>query len=375
MTVLVYDRTHSALLTAATYAVTFLPWVIGGLALSGLADRLPRREVMVTCDLARMVLVCLMALVSLRDASAAALWIMVILLFVVTLLDSPFKSARSALTPDILTGERYVLGVTVTQTTLQVGMVTGFAVGGFLVASLGVRPALIADAATFAASAVLVRLWVHSRPAVASLAAGGQGRFAEMAAGVRLVFGNSTLRTLMLLGWLVAFYEVPMALAAPAGASLHSSLTVPVATGLIFAAGPFGMAVGAVVMGRIIPVATRQRLMGPLAIGSCGLLLLCWLHPSLTVALLIIAGSGACASYQLAANAAFVAAVPPRRRGQAFGLANGGMQVAQGLWFVLAGAATSSIPIAPATAIAISGGLGALLAAALAKSARRLSVG
>ena len=83
MTVLVYDRTHSALLTAATYAVTFLPWVIGGLALSGLADRLPRREVMIACDVARMVLVCVMALVSLKDASAAALWIMVILLFIV----------------------------------------------------------------------------------------------------------------------------------------------------------------------------------------------------------------------------------------------------------------------------------------------------
>src|SRR5215471_18389594 len=92
MTVLVFDRTHSALWTALTYAVTFLPWVIGGLALSGLADRLPRRQVMVACDLARMVLVCLMALVSLR-VSAASLWIMAALLFAVTLLDSPFKSA------------------------------------------------------------------------------------------------------------------------------------------------------------------------------------------------------------------------------------------------------------------------------------------
>jgi MFS family permease len=329
---------------------------------------------MVTCDVARMILVGLMALVSLRDGSDVALWIMVILLFVVTLLDSPFKSARSAMTPDILTGERYVLGVAVTQTTLQVGMVSGFAVGGLLVASLGVRPALIADAATFAASAVLVRLWVHSRPAAASLAAGGRGQFAEMIAGVRLAFGDRTLRTVMLLGWLVAFYEVPMALAAPAAASFRSSLTVPIATGLIFAAGPFGMAIGAVIMGRMVQGATRRRLMGPLAVGSCGLLLLFWLHPSLTVALLIIAGSGACASYQLAANAAFVAAVPPRRRGQAFGLANGGMQVTQGLWFVLAGAAASSIPITPAAAIAISGGLGALLAAALAKSARRLPV-
>ena len=41
MTVLVYDRTHSALWTALTYAVTLLPWVVGGLALSGIPGRLP----------------------------------------------------------------------------------------------------------------------------------------------------------------------------------------------------------------------------------------------------------------------------------------------------------------------------------------------
>jgi MFS family permease len=373
MTVLVYDRTHSALWTALTYAVTLLPWVVGGLALSGLADRLPRRTVMVTCDVARMALVCLMALVSLTASPDAALWIMVALLFVVTLLDSPFKSARSAMMPDILTGERYVLGTAVTQTTLQVGMVSGYALGGLVVALLGVRTALLADAGTFAVSALLIRLWVHHRPAAASRVAGGPSQLAGMAAGVRLVFGDRTLRTLMLLGWLVAFYVVPMGLAAPYAASFRGSLAIPIGTGLVFAAGPFGTALGAVVFGRVVPQPARQRWMGPMAAAACGVLLLCWLQPGLLAALLIITVSGACASYQLAANAAFVAAVPPERRGQAFGLANGGMQVTQGLWIVLAGAAASSNMITPAVVIAISGGLGAALAAALAMSWRTAS--
>jgi MFS family permease len=365
MTVLVYDRTHSALWTAVTYAVSFVPWLIGGVALSGLADRLPRREVMVACDLARMVLVCAMALISVEVAPALALWIMVGLLFVVTLLDSPFKSARSALLPDILTGERYVLGTAISQLTLQVGMVTGFALGGLVVAFLGVRAALLVDAATFAASALLIRLWVAARPA-AAVPEGRPPAHAEMAAGVRLVFGDRTLRTLMLLGWLVAFYVVPMGLAAPYAARLHTALPVAVCTGLVFAAGPFGTALGAVVYGRLIPPATRQRWMAPLAVASCGVLMLCWLQPGIVGALAIIAASGACASYQLAANAAFVASVPPARRGQAFGLANGGMQVSQGLWIVLAGAAATLPAITPATAIAVSGGIGAIIAAVLA---------
>ena len=44
MTVLVYSQTRSAFWAAATYAVTLVPWILGGLALSGLADRLPFYE-------------------------------------------------------------------------------------------------------------------------------------------------------------------------------------------------------------------------------------------------------------------------------------------------------------------------------------------
>jgi hypothetical protein len=51
------------------------------------------------------------------------------------------------------------------------------------------------------------------------------------------------------------------------------------------------------------------------------------------------------------------------------------MQVTQGLWIVLAGAAASSGAVTPAAAIAISGGLGAILAAALAITVHRLSPG
>ena len=83
-----------------------------------------------------------------------------------------------------------------------------------------------------------------------------------------------------------------------------------------------------------------------------------------------LAASGACASYQLAANSAVVAAIPPERRGQAFGLANGGMQVFQGLWIVLAGG-LASVTRSPGLVIAMSGGIGAVLAAALAVTHHR----
>src|SRR5262249_28302997 len=42
LTLLVYDRTGSALLAAVTFAASVVPAFLGGVTLSGLADRLPR---------------------------------------------------------------------------------------------------------------------------------------------------------------------------------------------------------------------------------------------------------------------------------------------------------------------------------------------
>lgn len=368
LTVLVYNRTGSAFWAAVTYAVTLVPWILGGLALSGLADRLPRRQVMVTCDVVRMLLVCVMALFSLGRPAGLTLGLLVALLFVVTLLDSPFKAARSAMVPDILTGERYVLGVAVSQTALQTGMIAGFALGGIVVAALNVSGALVLDAATFAASALLVRFGVQGRPAAAAGQAAGS-RFGEIAAGMRLVFCSGVLRTLVLYGWLVTFYVVPMGLAAPYANGLHTGMKLAVATGLVFAAGPFGTMAGSIVFSRLVSPERRDAWLGPLAMSSCGVLLLLAFRPGLVASLIIIAVSGACAAYQLAANSAFVAAVPPERRGQAFGLANGGMQVCQGLWIVLAGVVAAHA-FSPALVIAVSGGVGAVLAAILALTRR-----
>ena len=364
MTVLVYDRTRSAFLTALTYAMTLLPWLVGGVGLSGLADRLPRRQVMIVCDLARLVLVMAMVAASLAG-SAAALWAMAGLLFGVTLLDSPFKAARSALVADILTGERYVLGTTVTQLTIQAGMVVGFALGGVTVAVLGTRGALGTDAATFAASALLLTLWVRKRPAAARAHGGdaGSSHWANTVAGMRLVFGDGTLRTLVLFGWLVTFYIAPMALAAPYAASFRG-VPLAVGTGLLFAALPLGTVAGTFVLGRLVSPARRQRWMAAMAVGSCAVLMLCAARPGFAASLVIFAVAGLFAGYQVTANAAFVAAVPAERRGQAFGLANGGMQVFQGVWFIIVGALAGLL--GPSTVIALSGCLGTAVAIGLA---------
>jgi hypothetical protein len=125
-----------------------------------------------------------------------------------------------------------------------------------------------------------------------------------------------------------------------------------------------GTAVGTFVLGRLVSPARRQRWMGIMAVGSCAVLMLCWARPGFAASLVIFMVAGLFAGYQIAANAAFVAAVPAERRGQAFGLANGGMQVFQGIWFIIVGALASLL--GPGAVIALSGGIGTVIAVALA---------
>ena len=75
---------------------------------------------------------------------------LVTLLFLVTLVGAPFTSARAAIYPDVLEGEKYVMGTAVTLTTYQFAQVLGFAAGGAVTGFFGTRWSLIIDAATFA---------------------------------------------------------------------------------------------------------------------------------------------------------------------------------------------------------------------------------
>ena len=62
LTVLVYQRTASPLLSALTFAIGHLPWLLGGPVLSALADRLPRHRVLIATDAMRAALLVVMAI-------------------------------------------------------------------------------------------------------------------------------------------------------------------------------------------------------------------------------------------------------------------------------------------------------------------------
>jgi MFS family permease len=364
LALLVFARTHSAALTALTYALTLLPDLIGGPLLSGLADRFPRREVMVVADVCRAGLVALMAIPGMPLA------LLCVLLVAVQLLASPFNAARGAVLPSMLGGDAFIAGQAVVNITYQTGQLFGYVVGGVIVAFTGTHVALLIDAGTFVASALLVRLGTSTRPPSHNGAglptSQAKATIAALRAGTDLVWHDRNLRALVGIACICGFYVIGEGLAVPYAHELGGGALT---AGLLFAAFPAGNALGMIVLLRLVPPEPRLRLLGPMAIAACAVLLICLAHPNLVGTLVILALSGAAASHQTVAAAAFVRAVPDANRGQAYGLANTCIRVAQGLGVVLAGLAADSIP--PSMVVGIFGGVGVLVALAAATAYHR----
>ena len=352
---LVFSETGSAFLTALIYAVTYLPWLVGGPLLGGLADRLPRRAVMVSCQLTSAVLVALMAVPGMPLVALAAL------LFVVILAESPFLSARASLLVDVLPDDRYVLASAMNQLTIQAAQVVGFAAGGALIRLIGPRDALLVNALSFLVSAALVRFGVRVHGAIASVQLGNS--WERMKTGAKVVFGDPRLRGLVLLGWLATFWVVPEGLAAPYAKGDSTAI------GLLLASQPIGSVVGGVVLSRLVRPATRLEVMGWLAVMSCLPLVFFFTTPPLPLAVGLLVISGIGTTYNLPANAAFMQALPAERRGQAFGLVSAGLVAGQGISIALAGACAELT--SPGVVIGVAGVLGVAAALSLSGAGRR----
>lgn len=358
LAVLVYDQTGSGFATAAVYALTFLPALVGSFLLGPVADRMPRRALLVAGDVARAGLLGVMAL------PGMPIVVLAVLLVVVVLIGTPWKAAERALIVDILAAEDYVVGSGFRTATTQATQLLGFAVGGIAVAAVGSRSALAIDAGTFLLSALVIRLGLRRRPA-AHRPDDETGRVRWLD-GTKAVLRDRRLRLLLGLSWLLGIVVVPEGLAAPYAAQLGAgSRTV----GLLLAAMPAGVLLGSLVYARWVSDQTRAVLLAPLALVAGLPLVACgWQHGPVAT-LLLWALTGLCTAYQVQVVAEFVRTVPAIIRGQGISIASGGLLGVQGLGLLAGGALVTRF--APSTTVAIAGATATLLGAWLAWLRRR----
>ncbi|WP_243716355.1 MFS transporter [Actinomadura darangshiensis] len=340
LALLVFQRSGSPFLTALTYALTLLPALVGGPLLGGLADRYPRRDLLIACNLVRTAVAAAMALPMVPLAAVYAL------VFALALLDAPERAARTALVRDLLSGDVYTLGVATNQLTYQVTLLAGFGTGAMVVASIGPYPALAVNAATFACCALILRTCLRRRPAAAGRSP--TRRRSEVAGTLRLIAGSPRLRSILALSLLAGYFVVPVGLAVPYAAQIHLPTRL---TGMLLAAVPAGNVVGMVVIGRMLRHGAQVKIMG-LSAALAGLpLTACALHPGAIASLSLFALTGVGAAYQVIAQAEFVHAVPADRRGRALGLAAPAITAVQGVGVLIGGVLADRIGAAATIAL------------------------
>ncbi len=324
---LVYDLTGSPLLSALAFALGFLPYLIGGTLLAGVADRFPARRVLVVCDLLCALCVAPMALPGVPVAALLALRC------AVAVVSPVFQGTRTATLADVLgEGDLFVLGRSLLRIVSQSALLVGYACGGVLLTVVSPRHALLVTVGTFLASAALLRFGTRRRPARAG--AGGT-LVADSLRGARQVLGDRRTRVLLLLFWVPPMFSVvPEALAAPYADELG---TGPAGLGLLMCALPVGAIAGELCAGSLLRPATRGRVALPLVCLTLLPYLGYALRPGLGWTLLLLALSGAGAAYTLGLDQWFVRAVPEELRGRAMTLNTAGLMTFQGVGMALAG--------------------------------------
>jgi MFS family permease len=220
-----------------------LAFPVLGLVAGVYVDRLPRRPIMIACDVGR-----LLALASVPVAFALGVLSMP-QLYAVALITGVgtvfFDVAYQSYLPALIPRADLIEGNTKLQVTGSVAQMAGPALGGFLIQLLGPARAVAADAATFLVSVVSLAWIRRAEPPPAPAKESGRGGFfAEMWEGIQVVFENSTIwkiagststsnlgSNLFFAVFLIFLYRI-----------LHLS---PGTVGVIFAAGAVGGLLGA----------------------------------------------------------------------------------------------------------------------------------
>ncbi|OHV40619.1 MULTISPECIES: MFS transporter [Pseudofrankia] len=399
LSILVFQRTGSAFLSSLVLTFSFLPYAVGGTALSAVADRFPARRVLVACDLISAACVGAMLVPGLPIAGLFAL------LLVIGTVAPVFQGARAASLAIFLGPDAFPTGRSLLRTISQSALLAGMAAGSIALRVLGPTWLLAADTASFLTSAALLRLRSPATPAPAGERGGRRrgdagpvvegaegaekaegaaraegaegGERAEPArsmlgdslAALRYLAGTSPLRWLVLLGWTAAAFGIVaealiVAYTVRTGASASSA-------GVLFVSNAAGAVLGEVVVSRFPPRARRVLLL-PLALLMQLPLIAFAATPTIPVAAVLLAVAGTGIAFGQGLDALVVAATSPAARGRVFTLQASGLMAAQGAGAALGGLAGTFI--APGLVIAAAGALGGVCVLALARVALRRPV-
>lgn len=311
----VYSETRSAGWVAAATICRLLPFVLLGPFGGALADRYPRRTVLLAGDALR---VLVMAALAATVASAGP----VVLVLAFTALTSAAgcaeKPAAMALLPRMVGETRLGPANALLHTVQDLGIVIGPAIGAIL---LGVAPAWIAflaNGATFAISALLISTM---RPDTAP-SGGRTSGVAQLAAGLQTVRATAFALWLIVIVAMVEFtygaQTVQLVVYATRSLGLGSG-----GYGVLLTAAGFGGLVSAVANGRLSTSRRVSLIVVVTGLLACATQLAYAGVQVLTIALAVtVIGNVGLVSCEVVGETALARIVPREALGRVFGIFN-----------------------------------------------------
>ena len=247
----VYVLTGSTLAIAGLTAVQLVPILIFVLGAGSLADAVDRRRLLLVTQLGQAL--CSLALVGLALMAGPSLAAIFAVAFAAAALSAIEQPARSSSTPRLVPPERLPAAIALGQLNFQVGSVVGPAVGGVLIATIGLAAAYLVDVATFAASLIAI-LAIAPLPPLGAVVRPGLAAVRE---GLRFAARRRVILSTFVIDLDAMIFGMPTALFPVL--ALDVFRTGPAGLGLLAAAPAFGAFLGALLSGWVSTVRRTGR--------------------------------------------------------------------------------------------------------------------
>jgi len=246
--VAIYAATGKAGAVALGFIAQALGTIVMSGALGGIADRFPRRPLVVTLELLRAAMLVTLALVG----RSPSVWLIVPVLFTLAMIEAIVQPARQAAVPGLVAIGQVGRANAMVAAAGTLAGAAGFGVAGMILAltlrANGTRVLFLIDAATFAIAA-LIMLGIPSL--------GGGITTMRLTGALRRAWSIGTVRPHLAIGTIAAFllsmsFPALFALAyrlSTNGAQTYSWLEV------VLSAGVF---LGTIVVGRAVSIGTMQ---------------------------------------------------------------------------------------------------------------------
>ncbi|MED5078075.1 MFS transporter [Geobacillus stearothermophilus] len=148
---IILTLTGSSLAVGITLALRVLPYLVFGPLGGMVADRIPRKIILVTMDLTRSVLALSFLFVNSKDR----IWIVYVVTFGLVILSTFYIPARAASIPTLVRKENLLTANALDQTSFGIVMIIGSVFGAFFTAIWGLQFAFTFNSVSFLVSALL----------------------------------------------------------------------------------------------------------------------------------------------------------------------------------------------------------------------------